>query len=433
MNQKSMNQYAMNPYAIKQCAMKRLSVIGVSCLAVCAAIFILAASVLMAQGAKQAVVTRPASAVNRQPAGTTDSLPRFRFENFTTANGLPNDHVFSVLVDGPRVWAGTEDGLALYENHSWRIFTTRDGLAHRAVLSLALDKNTGDVWAGTMGGLSRISAGRIQSFTQINSGLSNDVVYGVSVEGEHVWVATAAGANCYNIRTGEWQLFNERNTPMLEIWVYGVSAAADKVYFAVWGSGLLEYDQRTGHWDKYEDPDGETELVLFKDQGLIHEIVSGVSYTNNIVWASTYFGNSRYDGRYWKNFMTKDSGLPSNFTLAVKGVDATHAWFCTDKGLAYYDGSNWAVYRPSLEDGKPEMLVRDAGGRSTTIAVATAPAHNYILGVDTAGSDIWVATAKGLSHGIHQPAPTSAQAGLNTMFSHKSHFSHESPEGETQP
>jgi hypothetical protein len=37
----------------------------------------------------------------------------------------------------------------------------------------------GDVWAGTMGGLSRISGGRIDSFTQLNSGLSNDVVYGV--------------------------------------------------------------------------------------------------------------------------------------------------------------------------------------------------------------------------------------------------------------
>ena len=32
----------------------------------------------------------------------------------------------------------------------------------------------------------------------------------------------------------------------------------------------------------------------------------------------------------------------------------------------------------------------------------TAPAHNYILGVDFQGDDIWVATAKGLSHGIRQ-------------------------------
>src|ERR1035438_10489842 len=83
-------------------------------------------------------------------------VPSYRFENFTTANGLPDNHVFSVLVDSERVWAATENGLAVYENHAWKTYTTADGLAHRAVLSLALDKRTGDVWAGTMGGLSRI-------------------------------------------------------------------------------------------------------------------------------------------------------------------------------------------------------------------------------------------------------------------------------------
>jgi ligand-binding sensor domain-containing protein len=351
-------------------------------------------------GQLRSAAQRPRGA--QAPAPAPQVLPRFRFENFTTANGLPDNHVFAVLVDGDRVWAGTENGLAVYENRKWKTYTTKDGLAHRAVLSLALDKRTGDVWAGTMGGLSRISAGRIESYTQLNSGLSNDVVYGISVEGENVWVATAAGACRLDLHTGQWSLYNERNTPMIEIWVYGVSASAAKVYFAVWGSGLLEYDQTTGRWDKYEKPDGENEIVLFKDQGLIHEIVSSVSYVDNIVWASTYFGDSRYDGRYWHNFLTKDSGLPSNFTNFVKGVDAHRAWFCTDKGLAYYDGVNWAVYRPSLTTGKPEMLVRDAQGHVTSVAVTTAPAHNYILGIDFQGNDIWVATAKGLSHGIFQ-------------------------------
>jgi ligand-binding sensor domain-containing protein len=328
------------------------------------------------------------------------AAPRYRFENFTTANGLPNDHVYSVLVDGDRIWAGTDDGLAEYERGRWKVYTVADGLAQQAVLSLALDKNTGAVWAGTMGGLSRISAGRIDTYTQLNSGLSNNVVYGVSVEGENVWVATAAGACRLNTRTGEWSLWNERNTPMREIWVYGVSAAADKVYFAVWGSGLMEYTQKTGGWDIYKDPDGETEVVVMKDQGLIHDITSSVSYVDGVVWVSTYFGDSHYDQRYWHNFLTKDSGLPSNFTNSVKGVDANRAWFCTDKGLAYYDGTNWAVYRPSLTDGKPEMLVRDAEGNTTTVPVTTAPAHNYILGIDFQGKDIWVATARGLSHGI---------------------------------
>ena len=352
---------------------------------------------LVAASAGALGATAKAPSANKVP-----EMPHYRFENFTTANGLPDDHVYSVLVDGGRIWAGTDNGLALYEEHKWKTYTTKDGLAHRAVLSLALDHNTGDVWAGTMGGLSRISGGHIDTFTQLNSGLSNDVVYGVAVQGEYVWVATAAGGCRLNLRTGQWDLYNERNTPMVEIWVYGVSASPTKVYYAVWGSGVLEYDQSTKRWDKYEDPDGETEMVLFKDQGLIHEITSSVSFVDNVLWVSTYFGDSRYDGRYWHNFLTKDSGLPSNFTNSVKGVDANRAWFCTDRGLAYYDGANWAVYRPSLTTSKPEMMVRDTAGHITSIPVTTAPAHNYILGIDFQGSDIWVATARGLSHGTLQ-------------------------------
>jgi ligand-binding sensor domain-containing protein len=329
-------------------------------------------------------------------------MPKFRWENFTTANGLPDSHVFCVLVDGKRIWAGTENGLALYENEKWKVLRPADGLGHRAVLSLALDKSTGDVWAGTMGGLSRISAGRIDTFTQLNSGLANDIVYGVGVGGDFVWAATAAGASRLNTRTSQWSIFNERNTPMYEIWTYAVSPGEDKVYYAVWGGGLLEYDVATQQWKDYNDPDGETQLVLFKDQGLIHEITTSVSYVDKIVWVATYFGASRYDGRSWHNFLSKDSGLPSNFLNQIKGVDGQRAWFSTDKGLAYYDGTNWAVYRPALDNGKPEMLVRDADGNTTPVEVDSAPAHNYILGVDFQGDDLWVATAKGLSHGIRQ-------------------------------
>jgi len=329
-------------------------------------------------------------------------MPCFRWENFTTANGLPDNHVFNVAVDGKRVWAATENGLGLYENGKWKVYRPEDGLAHRAVLYVAPDPRTGDVWIATMGGLSRFSAGRLDTYTQLTSGLANDVVYGAAVQGDFVWIATAAGGSRLNTRTGEWSLFNERNTPMYEIWTYGVNATASKVYYAVWGGGVLEYDVKTEHWKDYNDPDGETEIVLYKDQGLIHEITTSVSYAerDKVLWVATYFGASRYDGRNWRNFLEKDSGLPSNFLNQVKALDGNHVWFSTDKGLAYYDGENWAVYRPALDTRKPEMLVRDAAGKVTRTETETAPAHNYVLGVDFDGDDIWVATAKGLSHGI---------------------------------
>jgi len=82
-------------------------------------------------------------------------------------------------------------------------------------------------------------------------------------------------------------------------------------------------------------------------------------------------------------------------------VDANRAWFCTDKGLAYYDGVNWLLH-PVVGGRQTEDDCADAQGNVTPVAVTTAPAHNYILGIDFQGEDIWVATAKGLSHGIRQ-------------------------------
>ena len=336
-------------------------------------------------------------------AGPAPDMPRFRWQNFTTANsGLPDDHVFQVCVDGDRIWAATENGIGLYENGKWKRFGPEQGLAHRAVLFIAVDKRSGDLWAATMGGLSRYSAGRFDNYTQLNSGLPNDVVYGVAVQDDYVWVATAAGGGKLNTRTNQWSHFNERNTPMYEIWTYAVSAGREKVYYAVWGGGVLEYDVKTDHWKDYNDPDGETEMVVYKDQGLIHEITTSVSWAekDKMLWVATYFGASRYDGRNWKNFLEKDSGLPTNFINQVKAVDGKRAWFATDKGLTYYDGTNWAVYRPALDTHRPEVLLRDAAGSVTRMEAETAPAHNYILGIDFQGDDVWVATAHGLSHGV---------------------------------
>ena len=163
-------------------------------------------------------------------------------------------------------------------------------------------------------------------------------------------------------------LFNERNTPMFEIWTYAVSPADDKVYYAVWGGGVLEYDVKTERWKDYNDPDGETEMVLMKDQGLIHEITTSVSYVDKILWVATYFGASRYDGRYWHNFLRRTAACPATFSTRSK-QSTPIAPGSDRKGLAYYDGTNWAVYRPALDTHKPEMLVRDADGKRQNIPV----------------------------------------------------------------
>ncbi|MCY2989227.1 MAG: hypothetical protein NTY19_15340, partial [Planctomycetota bacterium] len=208
------------------------------------------------------------------------------WKHFTTKEGLPNDHIFAVKADGPRVWVGTEDGLACIDKKTGKIRSWRekDGLPWKVVTAIDVDKKTGAVWLGLFGGgLARFSGGRFDHFNQLNSGLVNDVVYGVAVQDDNVWVATTAGANRYNTKKGEWTVFTEKNAPMEEIWNYSVAYSGKyKVYLAVWGSGMLEYDlkkEKAGvdPWKVYLDPDGEMEIDLYRDDGIIHVIVTGVS------------------------------------------------------------------------------------------------------------------------------------------------------------
>ena len=336
-----------------------------------------------------------------------------RWINYTPANGFPAGEVYCVTVDGNRVWAGTRNGLVLIEDgRVKKVFTPHDGLAGQAVMSVAVDKQTGDVWIATFGGLSRYSGGRFVNYTNLTSGLANDLVYAVAVQGKYLWVGTTAGVNRLDTHTGSWEIFNESNAPFEEPWVYGISVTPDKVYFAVWGSGVLVYDLVHHFWKPYSDPDGEMEIVLYRNQGLIHNVVGGVSYNadTKTFWAATYFGLSGYDGRNWHNYLTKDSGLAANFVNTVKSR-GNQVWACTQNGLSELNTETnvWTNYKPDKRTGRGVIEIISANGKRQRLSTQTTLAHNYILNLDFQGDDLWVATAEGLSHGTRTPQPTTMQ------------------------
>lgn len=327
------------------------------------------------------------------------------WESFHEEDGLPSNKVFCVAVDEDRVWFGTENGLACYENGEWTAYSVEDGLAYPAILSIAVDHATRDVWVGTMGGLTRISAGRFDIFTQFNSGLPNDVVFGVTVENQNVWVATTSGEARFRVREGAWDIYTPANCPQHEPWGYSIDYADGKVWAALWGGGVLEFDVATERWKDYLDPDGEMEIDLFRDDGIIHVITTAVSYREGILWASTYFGLSRYDGTRWRGYMDHDTGLVSNFINFVKARGRI-AWICTDQGLSVVNGdtNRWITYTPTrgpMEGDKGwEAQVYHENELLEAHKLTKGLANNFVLGVDFQGEDVWIATSKGVSRGI---------------------------------
>ncbi len=240
-------------------------------------------------------------------------------------DGLPSDHIFAVKVDGPKVWMGTEDGLALIDKTAGKIVKTwkeKDGLPFQAVTAIDVDQETGDVWLGLFGGgLARFSGGRFDHFHQLNSGLVNDVVYGVAVERDNVWAATTAGARRLQHEDGRVADLHREERPDGGDLELSESTTRARCTSRVWGSGVLEYDLKTGSWKDYMDPDGEMEIDLYRDDGIIHVIVTGVSHVEESSGCRPTSATRRYDGRHWRGYAEQDGGIPSDFINVVKAPE----------------------------------------------------------------------------------------------------------------
>ena len=260
-----------------------------------------------------------------------------RFENFGEKDGLPSHKVHCVLKtsDG-RLWIGTTNGLCVREpDGKFRRYGPEDGLSHPVVLSMAEDPRTGDLWIATMQGLTRFSGGKFTVFTQTNSGLPNNVVYGVAVIDDTVWAATPAGAGAYHIKTKTWSIYDQNNADMEEPWCYAIAPGDGVVYIGIWAGGIVEYDPRTGSFKAYRDPDGDFQFQLTPDSGPIADITSWVAYEDGILWQATYFGLSRYDTKEatWRTWVQDKTPLVSNFINTVFARGRV-AWIATDRGVS---------------------------------------------------------------------------------------------------
>jgi ligand-binding sensor domain-containing protein len=92
-------------------------------------------------------------------------------------------------------WFGTDEGVEEHigtkAKENWILYTTGDGLVNGFVESISEDE-TGGMWFGTRGGLSRLAEDQWTSFTTAE-GLASDTVYDIAFDADTVWIATHRG------------------------------------------------------------------------------------------------------------------------------------------------------------------------------------------------------------------------------------------------
>ena len=321
-----------------------------------------------------------------------------RFESFGIADGFPTHKVHCVLpADDGKLWVGTWKGIVIRENGKFHTLGVADGLSHQMVVCIVEDPKRGDVWIGTMRGLNRYSAGQLTVFTQTSSGLPNNVIYGLEILEDTLWVATAAGLGALDLKTGVWSIYDHNNTVMHEPWVYSIAAAKDRVFVGVWGGGILEYELSKAIFKEHRDPDRDFHFDLVHNDGPVSDVTSWVSWSDGILWQGSYFGMSRFDGSRWKTWQEKKSPLLSNFINFIYARGRV-AWAGTDRGISVTDGDTWVNYRTS-ETKVGLIEIHRPGQDMQTRTISTHLPNDFVLGIWVNNQEAWFATSDGLGHG----------------------------------
>ncbi len=96
--------------------------------------------------------------------GTPEGLQYYLNDLSDIQYGLFSNNIKALAIDGVgNVWAGTQGGISYFYDGAWYNFSVDNSpLIDNEILSLAIDKESGHVYAGTRKGISRISTSFIQ-------------------------------------------------------------------------------------------------------------------------------------------------------------------------------------------------------------------------------------------------------------------------------
>jgi ligand-binding sensor domain-containing protein len=120
--------------------------------------------------------------------------------------GLVNNHVYSVLADGPRTFAGTLGGLSIVDSGFVKASytTSNSGLRHNWITALV--REGGDIFAGTYGaGVLRLDPeGKWETFEDLRGSLEINS-NAMAATPNAVYAGTLdRGLAIYNVSTGRW-------------------------------------------------------------------------------------------------------------------------------------------------------------------------------------------------------------------------------------
>jgi PAS domain S-box-containing protein len=132
------------------------------------------------------------------------------------------------------LWFGTNRGLSVFANGTWRHWSTREGLRGNRVFTLAVDRDN-RVWFGDqVHGLGCLEGTRLRYFSSAD-GLASDLVWDIKMDARGVlWIATRGGLTAYS--EDSWTSF-DYSSGLTYTGLWPVLPLADRVLLGTSGNG----------------------------------------------------------------------------------------------------------------------------------------------------------------------------------------------------
>lgn len=225
--------------------------------------------------------------------GTPEGLLRYdlkkkRWRKYDRRDGLPEQEVTSLAVDGKLIWVGTSHGPGLLDP----AMDTAQPAISLATPRIGSDwvydfvRAYGYVWAATQTGLYRIRQSEGDwSRISTSAGLLLGPVRGIAARPEGLWCATSGGLILIDSLLEAKEVFRS-GVELADGNLYAVAVDADNLWVSS-KSGVWRYLREKGFWRQYT-----------RNDGLLADFAYDLEIDGDYIWIGTDGGVSRF---LWKN------------------------------------------------------------------------------------------------------------------------------------
>ena len=168
-----------------------------------------------------------------------------KLRSLTTVQGLPSNSLYTLLLQGQKLYAGTLSGLALIEGgHVVRVFQdTNSNLTHNWVTALCLAGSR--IFVGTYGGgvFELTPAGELHGFSSetARAVINPNAMW---TDGARLYAGTLDGALIFDLHSQKWTRLTEELPSRA---VLSVTGDEKYIYFGT-TSGIARVER--GYWNR---------------------------------------------------------------------------------------------------------------------------------------------------------------------------------------